>query len=104
MATTITLPIKCSTVKILHQVLSEIATVIGVLLPFVGTSMIVASWYIITYVHPIIREVGHIWIDDTAFYLGLFGWIAFGVGGASFICIIGGRYSFSCIKDDEVQP
>lgn len=102
---TVTLPIKCSTVKCAYEVLREVALVIGVLLPFIGAAMCAASWYIFTYVDPIkivkMTSLGAIiYYNDTALFLGFVGFLSLMVGIVSCSMILSERYKISCIKDD----
>jgi hypothetical protein len=60
-----------------YEVLREIVLVIGVILPFAGVAMCVASYYIFIYVDPIaivITSLGPvIYYNDNALYLGYVG-------------------------------
>jgi hypothetical protein len=101
----ITLPIKCSTVKCAYEVLREIALVIGVLLPFIGAAMCVASWYIFAYVDQIkivkMTSLGPvIYYSDTALFLGFVGFFSLMIGIIPCSMILSDRYKISCIKDD----
>jgi predicted tellurium resistance membrane protein TerC len=101
MTRTITLPIKCSTVKTLYQVLSEVATYVGLILPFVGISLLVASWYRFTYIAPPVFTRYGIDYENIAVIFGVVGVIFTFIGVAAFTYIVTEKYNFSCIKDEE---